>query len=240
MKNRIKQILISIVSASFLIVSCQKIFFNDDENTRVISLKDFHAVKITGIYNLVLVQDSANCLVISGKNDIKSIDAVINNDTLIINDNKKISLNTVKNTITLHFSNLDYMATYDPVNVINTGTIKANVFLFMALGEIAEVRLAVDCNYLWAGVSYNSLGYFHFTGKTNGCTLYNCYGFSIFADSLYCKRAEIVNESVGDIHINASQYILAHIRGSGNIYYHGTPVIEIAENRGGGRIIPAD
>jgi hypothetical protein len=237
MKNRIKNILICLVSASFFIVSCQKIFFDDDEETRVLSLNDFHAVEITGIYNLVLVQDSTNRLVITGKNDISSIDAVINNDTLIIDDHKKMSLNPARNTIALHFTNLYYVATYDPVNVTNTGTIKADMFLYLALGEIDEAKLAVNCNYLYVVASYNSLGYFHFKGNTNGCTLINSYGCSMFADSLYCKTAEIVNGSVGDVHINASQYILAHIRGSGNVYYHGTPVIEIADNKGSGRMI---
>jgi hypothetical protein len=240
MKKRIKKIVVFLVLATVSIVSCKEIFFNGDENTRVLSLEDFHAVEITGIYNIVLVQDSTNRLVITGKNDINSIDAIINNDTLFINDHKKMSLNTERNTIALHFSNIDYMVTYDPVNVTNTGIIKAETFIYLAIGEIVEVRLAVDCNFLYAVVSANTLGYFHLTGKANDCVFFNRYGCSMFADSLTSENAEIVNESIGDVHVNASENIKAFIWGPGNIYYYGTPIIEIAEKRGGGNMIRAD
>ena len=85
-----KSLIIYLVLTSLLIISCQKILFNEDENTRELLLKDFHAVKFSGIYNIVLIQDSANRLVITGKKDINSIDAVINGDTLIIDDHKKM------------------------------------------------------------------------------------------------------------------------------------------------------
>jgi hypothetical protein len=235
-----KSFLIYLVLASFFIISCQKIFFNEDESTRELFFEDFHAVKISGIYNIVLIQDSANRLVITGKNDINSIDAVINDDTLIIEDHKKMSFNPSKNTLALHFSDLEYMVSYDPVNVSNTDTIKADQFLYAAIGEIAEVRLVVDCNYFLVVNSANTLGYFYFNGKANNCTFFNRYGCSIFADSLSCKNAEIVNESVGDVYINASENIKAFIWGPGNIYYYGTPVIEIAEKRGDGKIIRLD
>jgi len=235
-----KSILIYLVFASFFIISCQKIFFNEDESTRELFFEDFHAVKISGIYNIVLIQDSANRLVITGKNDINSIDAVINDDTLIIDDHKKMSFNPDKNTLALHFSNLEYMVSYDPVNVSNKDTIKADQFLYDAIGEIAEVRLVVDCNYFLVVNSANTLGYFYFNGKANNCTFFNRYGCSIFAGSLSCKNAEIVNESVGDVYINASENIKAFIWGPGNIYYYGTPVIEIAEKRGDGKIIRLD
>jgi hypothetical protein len=235
-----KSLLIYLVLASFFIISCQKIFFNEDESTRELFFEDFHAVKISGIYNIVLIQDSTNRLVITGKNDINSIDAVINDDTLIIYDHKKMSFNPSKNTLALHYSNLEYMVSYDPVNVSNDDTIKADQFLYYAIGEIAEVRLVVDCNYFIVVNSANTLGYFHFNGKANNCTFFNSYGCSIFADSLSCKNAKIINESVGDVYINASENIKAFIRGPGNIYYHGTPVIEIAEKRGDGNIIRLD
>lgn len=235
-----KSIIIYLVLTSLLTISCRKIFFNDEENTRELPLKDFHALKISGIYNIVLIQDSANRLIITGKNDINSIDAFINSDTLIIDDHKNMSLNLNRNTLTLHFSSLKYMATYDPVNVSNTDTIKADMFYYDAIGEIAEARLIVDCNYLYVVNYANTLGYFHFNGKTNGCTFINSYGCSIFADSLSCKNAVIDNASAGDVYTNASEHLRAIIRGPGNIYYHGTPVIEIVKIRGNGKVIRLD
>lgn len=232
-----KIILVYLVSVSFFILSCQRILFDEDEGARELVLENFQAVKISGIYNIVLIQDSVNKLVISGKNDINSVSAVIKDDTLIIDDHKNMPFNPNKNRLDLHFSSLEYMVTYDPVNVSNADTIKADHFQYYALGEIAKVRLVVDCNFFLVVNSANTLGYFYFSGKANYCSFFNRYGCSIFADSLLCHNAEVDNESVGDVHINASDNIKAFIRGPGNIYYYGTPVIEIAERRGDGKMI---
>lgn len=228
------------VFVAILIVSCQKILFNEDETSRRINPGDFHAVRISGIYNIVLIQDSENRLDITGSNDINSIDAVVINDTLIINNHKKMSFNTAKNTLFLHFKSLKHMVTYDPVNVTNSDTIKSDEFRYAALGEISEVRLTVECNYLLVMNSANTLGHFNINGKTDYCSFFNRYGSVIFTDSLICKYAEITNESIGDVHINASEKITVSILGPGNIYYRGNPAIEIAEKRGTGKIIRAD
>ena len=235
-----KSFFVYIILATFLISSCQKILFNKDESTREILLENFHALKILGIYNFVLIQDSTNRLVITGKNDIHSIDALIKDDTLIIDDHKKLSFNPNKNTLVLHFSNLKYIDSYDPINLSNRDTIKADQFILIAEGEIEEVRLVFKCNYFLVNNNSNTLGYFHFIGKAESCWIWNRYGSCIFADSLLCKDAAIYNESVGDVNINASDNILAFIRGPGNICYYGNPVINLAEKRGTGKIIRLD
>ena len=194
-------------------------------------------MKFSGIYNIILKQDSSNRLVITGKNDINSIDAYVKDDTLIVDNHSNISFNPNKNTLALHYRNLNFMLTNDPVNVSNTDTLVADDFMYLAIGEIAEVKLTVKCNYLYVVNSANTLGYFYFNGITDYCTFFNRYGAVILADKLVCRHAEIVNESIGYVHINASETIKAYIWGPGNIYYYGAPVIDIAEKRGEGRLI---
>jgi hypothetical protein len=238
--DMMRNIFIYFVLFSFLNVSCQKIFFNEEEGTREILLNDFHAVDISGIYNIVLVQDSSNRLVIKGKNDINSVEALVNNDILSIDNHKNLSLNPNKNTLFLHFSILKNITINDPVNLSNTDTIVADRLTVVAVGEIAEVRLTVDCNYLYVVNDANTLGYFHFRGEAGKIQLWNRYGSVMYADSLRCKDAEVINESIGNINVNASLSVKAFIHGPGNIYYHGNPLIEIAENRGTGKIIRLD
>jgi hypothetical protein len=219
--------------------SCQEILFSDEESTREILLKDFHAAEIRGVFNIILIQDSSNRLVITGKKDIRSIDAFVDGDTLIIDDPVKMSFNTKRNTIAIHFSNLSYLATFNPVNVTNEDTIKADLFEYAAIVEVAEVSLLVDCNNL-AVISANTLGHFNLSGRAGYCTIVTGYGCSFFAGDLSCRHADIIHESIGDVYINASESITAYIRGPGNIYYHGNPLIEIAEKRGNGKLIRID
>jgi hypothetical protein len=235
-----KKFLICIVLGSLLIVSCQKIFFNEEEGTREISLEDFHDVKISGIFNLVLVQDSTDKLVITGKNDIGSVDAITVNDTLIIDDHKKRSFNPDKNSLVLHFTHIEQLELFDPVRLTNRDTIKAENFRFFAIGEIAEVKIVIKCNSLLLATNSNTLGYIYFNGIADNCWIWNRYGSCIYADSLQCNDATIYNESVGDVNINAADNINAFIRGPGNIGYYGNPVITISEKRGTGKLIRLD
>ncbi len=221
-------------------VSCQKLLFNDAEGTREITLKDFHAVYVTGIYDLILIQDSTDKLVISGNRDINSITAEVINDTLYINDHKKMSVNPKKNTLTLHFSNIEHLATNDPVNISNTDTIRTDRFIYEGIGEIAEAKLVVDCTYFLAVNSANTLGYFHISGLAETAVFFNRYGGSMFAENLKCRNVEAINGSVGDIYLSASDNLTASIRGPGNIYYHGKPLIKISERTGTGNIVPLD
>jgi hypothetical protein len=235
-----KSILLLIVSASFLAISCQELLFHEEESTREIMLKDFHYLEVNGIFNIVLIQDSTNKLVIGGENNISTIDALIKGDSLIIDDHKKLSLNHAKNRLTLHFTNLDFIKFNDPVNVSNLDTIKADLLTVVAVGGIAEVRMVIDCNIFEIINHANTIGYFNFIGHANSCSISNRYGAAVFADSLLCKNAEIYNESIGSVRVNASDKIEASIRGSGNIYYRGTPVIKINELTGKGKVIRLD
>jgi hypothetical protein len=184
-----------------------------------------------------MIQDSTDRLVISGKNNVGSVSAVIVNDTLVISGNRKLNLNPEKNTIVIHFSSLKYMITYDPVSISCSGILKADHFSYDAIGEIAEIRLAVDCNFFQLVNSANTLGNFYFKGRSEYCSFFNRYGSRIFADSLTCLYADITNESIGDVRINASENITANILGPGDICYYGEPEIEIAEKRGDGNMI---
>ncbi|MBK7627890.1 MAG: DUF2807 domain-containing protein [Bacteroidales bacterium] len=232
--------LFTYVFLMLLLVSCQKLFFNDDEETRVIQLGDFNAADISGIYDIVLIQDSTNKLVINGKKDVNSITAVVRNDTLVIDDHKRMSVNPDKNTLTIHFTNIEHLVTNDPVYISNNDTIRTDRFIYAGIGEIAEARLVVDCDYFLIVNSANTLGYSYISGYANSAVLFNRYGSSIFAENLKCRNVEALNGSVGDIYLSASDNITASIWGSGNIYYHGKPAVKVTEQTGSGKIIPLD
>ncbi len=232
-----KRAFLYVLIASLILVSCQKILFDSPEMTRQVQLKDFNAVRFHGIYNITLVQDSTNLLIINGKNHIRAIDVTVMNDTLIVDDHKKLSFNTNKNSLELHFTNLRYIETFDPVNLRNLDTLKADIFSLDAIGEIAEVNLSFNCNSIYIATSANTLGFQHYRGRADFLYIFTRYGSGFLADSLLCRKAEIYNGSIGDVRINVSDYLRAHIWGNGNIYYKGSPIVELAEKRGKGEII---
>jgi len=222
---------------SLFFISCHSILFNEDEGKREIFLPNFKSIQIQGIFNIVLIQDSANSIIITGKNNIRSVNASVKDDLLVISDDGKINFNPAKNTLSIHFTSLDSLVTCDAVNVSCEGTLRIKNFSFNVLGEIAEVRLALNCNFPQLVNSGNTLGNFYLSGKAEDCYFFNRYGSRIFADSLICSNATIINESVGNVRVNASDHLTAYIKGPGNIFYYGKPFIEIAEKIGDGKMI---
>jgi hypothetical protein len=232
------KILIYIIAVVLLLnISCQRILFNDPEEIREINLNQFHSVIFSGIYNILLVQDTISRLTMKGRNHIGSINVVIKNDTLFIDDNKKLSFNTNRNNLELHFRNLNFMRAYDPVNISNMDTIMTDRLSIETIGEIAEVKMTIKCNSLDVATSSNTLGYQHYYGKADFCYFFTRYGSSFLADSLKCRSAIIYNESVGDVRVNVSDYLKVFIWGNGNVLYRGSPSLEIGSQRGTGKII---
>lgn len=233
MRKYFRYLLIGVLS----LASCQKILFNEEERTRVISTGSFTSARIYGIYNLVIVQDSADRVVITGSNGIDEIEASVINDTLVVDDGNGFSLNPGRNTLELHFRQLEYLVTADPVNLTTGNTITGMRFSWDGIGEIAEATLALDYNLVIICNSANTLGHINLSGKAETLVVFNRYGGSVFADSLICSYADITNESAGNVHVNASDYLTAYIWGPGNIYFHGDPITLIRGTKGTGNLI---
>lgn len=227
----------TIATLLILLSSCQKLLFNDEEESREIITGKYKAVKVNGIYNLVLVQDSTDRLLITGSNDIGATEAVVKNDTLTIRDTKKFSLNPGRNTIEIHFSRLDYLVTYGPVGLSAEDTIRGDRMSWDAIGEIAEGSITLDCSIFTLCNSANTLGFITLSGKAEVLVVFNRYGGSVFAGKMSCRYADITNESAGDVHVNATEGLTAYIWGPGNIYYSGDPVINIREVKGTGNLV---
>lgn len=229
--------LIYIVFASMIFASCQDLLFNQEIVTRDIPLDSFNALKISGIYDIVFVQDGSDRIVISGNNYVNDFSAEVINDTLTLNSNKGLTLKTGRNRIELHFTDLGYVAAYDPVNFSTRGTLKTTDLFFEVNGEISEGKMDIECNNLVVLNTASTLGQMTFSGKSENCSFCIRYGLTVFADSLFCKYAEVTTLSIGDIYVNASENLDVSLLGQGNIYYYGNPVVTISEKRGNGNVI---
>jgi hypothetical protein len=234
MKNlRIVHFIISLV----ILNSCQELLFNDEIVIRDIPLEYFHAVEFSGNYDIVFIQDGSNRMVISGKNYVNALTADVIDDTLIVDDNKGLMLNTGRNKIELHFTDLNYICTNSSVNFSAADTLKTDNLLFLISGEINEGEVIIDCNNLIVLNTASSLGHMTFSGRSENCSFCIRYGASVYADSLYCKNAEVTSVTIGNVFINASEYLNVSIMSSGNIHYYGNPAITVTEKRGSGNLI---
>jgi predicted nucleic acid-binding protein len=198
---------------------------------------DFSAIRIKGIYDIVLVQDTVNIIIISGNEHINSISAEVINDTLNITDHKNISLRPGRNNLEIHFKKLEYLITLNAVHVTNSDTLRSEHFYYDALGEISETDLMVNCNFLYLCTSANTLGNIKLRGKAGCLSIFNRYGSSVIASDLQCRDVYVTNQSIGNDYVNASDFLQVYLRGKGNIFYSGNPVTDVVERTGSGNLV---
>ncbi len=224
-----------------ILVCCEDKNSTDSNKQKTLELQSFHTVKITGIFNLVLIQDSVNKLIINGNaRKVQDATAYTIEDTLYIEANKKMLFGSYEKTnLELHFTTITVLWTYDPVKVSNIDTLNLNWFYYFAIGEIGEAELKINCDFFSFHNSQNTLGHFYFSGNSRVLHIFNRYGCSVFADHFIAETAYVTNQSIGDVFINVSSELEAYIWGTGNIYYDGNPHVETIEDwHNGGMLIP--
>jgi hypothetical protein len=219
------------------ISACTEVLFSDEEQTKTFYPGSFNAVIVEGTCNLVLIQDSADMVIVRGTGRIDRIEVISVNDTLFIKDKTAFRTEPGRNTIELHLTGISYLATLHPVNLLSKGALKGDLLSVEGIGEIAEGRLYLDFNSVSFSNSANTLGNIRLIGKADYLSVFNRYGSNVFADSLRCRQADITNESAGDVFVSAHELLNAFILGTGNIYYIGEPVACLKERKGSGQMI---
>jgi hypothetical protein len=235
-KNKSIKTTVIFITILICFCSCSKIQ-GDNEPVIISGLGNFKVAKVRGIYNIILVQDTLNMIVVSGSEHLNSISAGVIDDTLEITDHKNLSLKPGRNTLEVHFKKLEYLTTYDAVHVTNTDTLNVERFSYDALGEISEAELALNCNYLFLCTSANTLGNIKLSGRANYFSIFNRYGSSIIAPDLKCREVFVTTQSIGNDYVYATDFLQVYIWGPGNIYYRGNPLTDVVEKTGPGNLV---
>jgi hypothetical protein len=240
-QNRFIHILLLKIAIVLIFISCEGIFSKDKNEIirKDIALNRFNHIKIYGIYDVILIQDTVHKLTIEGAEDVVAdIEAWVDNDTLIIRDmHKNLFRIEERPTLYLHFADITYLCTFNPAKVTNVDTLRLDWFYFYPIGEIGEAQLTVKCNFFGMDNSANTLGRFYIRGMTQTARFYNRYGSSIYADSLISRVVYVFNESVGAVYVNVGEELKVYVWGPGNIYYSGDPDVQIVERRNTGQVL---
>jgi hypothetical protein len=233
---------LSIVIPFFLIlISCED---NSSRCKKEILLEDFKNIRIEDIFDILLVQDTLNKIILEGsENLLPHVKTVVQKDTLLIENSLRCNWlrDYEKVTLSVHFRELKHIVTLAPVNIISHDTLKVDTLRYFAIGEIGEADLILDCRYFRFDDSHSTLGLFKFRGKAGKSRFYVNYGSSLDAMDLVSAQSDIYQETIGDIYVNVTEHLRVWIWGPGNVYYSGNPpLVEIMENRSSGKITRID
>jgi len=204
-------------------------------------LLDFGSIEVNDLFEISLMKDSSNKVIISGgENLLDKIKTDINNNSLIISDNNTCGWTRSyedKIQIEIHYKTLNHLILNGEATVKCKNTIEMSNLAIDVHSGIAILDLNLNCESMNFNV-HGGTGNYFLSGKIGYCYTYiNGNGY-LFADSLKTDFMYINNSSTGDLHINVIKELEYTIKNRGNIYYTGDPYkITIVEGFGKGKLI---
>jgi hypothetical protein len=188
-------------------------------------LPSFTEVEVQNNINVIFIQDSLTFAEASaGENLLPLIVTEVEEGRLLIENHN--TCNWVRDfsvpiDVYVHLPQLIKLKTYGSGKISSLGTLRCNIIEADNRGT-GDIELAVDAVEVY---SKHGIGDNTFTGNANYLYVYNTsFGYS-FCSGLKVNRATVINLASGNSFVDACDNLDAEIKGSGNIFYTGSPVI---------------
>lgn len=215
-----------------------------EETTRMIPLAAFHELELKEHMTFVMVQDSTNSLVVkAGKNMVNLVEADVDENGVLKIENKskcRFLRDKKKNVVVeIHFTTIDKM-TYGGTETLTTqGTVVLDQFQLLIRDGAGPVNMAMNANWVDADIT-NGYGDYTFTGQTHYARISaKSNGFCDVTGLQVTDSMFVVSETVAPMKINGNNVLVrGYLKGSGNIYYTGTPLSVQVVKTGSGNILP--
>jgi len=226
-----------------MLAGCEKagdLWLDEKKIVRQVNLEARDAIWTYGLFDIRLVQDTTNKLIIRGHRQMVNNIHVTQNKrkTTVTEDLSNHWYSSKSNPVLeFHFTSLRYFRIEEPSRLSSADTIHSNHLEVIVANELSEIDLMVDAGYLYLENWTTNTGNFRFRGKAQQYKVELHGSGRLQADSLLTKNALIRQQSIGDIHIRASDTLQVHSSGSGDVFYYGEPAEIIFEQTASGELI---
>ena len=234
-----KLVSIALIAPLFLLAGCQKEgFFNAGKTvTQRIELNNTIAdVTINSMFEITLVQDTENyALVTCGENLQPEVNLSSKENSLLLSHsiifNWTRSYEKVK--VELHLKELPSFIVHKPVLLKTKGVFKGEQFSITGRAAYAEVDVNIDASTCSIDMGWHGFGLYKISGKATEAKFY-CYGSArIEAQSLETEKCKVVQSSIDNVYVTATNALEVLIEKSGNVYYTGNPTITYSTSSSG-------
>lgn len=202
-------------------------------------LVPFHHIEVYDRLELTYTQADFNGVnIVAGENLLELISTEVENGTLVIENRNTCNWVRSFNPVikieifSTDLSEITYFGhgTLDFNNQLNTDTFLVNMW-----ESSGDLSFNVDAIYVELK-SHTGTGTITCIGEADELVAF--IGGNGFVESLDCQADKVlaVNENTGELRINCQQNLKANITSRGDIFYRGSPSIEL-NNSGSGRLI---
>jgi hypothetical protein len=231
----------------FLCFSCKDGLF-DSGNTVTHEIKinkGFSRIDIKNIFDITLVQDSMNVVLVTcGSNLQSSVSANVNDSILTVDQDTKFNWSRKYERIKLeiHLTSLSEINIRKPISLNTKGILTGNRLQLMDWNQVSEVNLSLAYHAVGLYMVSDNFGHYNLKGKCNSTYFEGWGSCEVQADSLviadYCF---VKHRGIGNVYVNVIGQLGVSLECSGNVYYTGNPTqINIEQETSTGRLIKMD
>jgi len=207
-------------------------------------MEPFTSIRIDNIFDITLMQDTQNKVLITCGSNLQSYVSVsVNNEVLILDQNAKFnwSRGYEKIKLELHLTEVPSIIANEPVSLKSKGSLKGDKFILHVLAGVNQVDVALQVNYCGIFMVSDNSGYFKIRGKSVSAYIEGWGSCQVRADSLVVTNDCFVNHrGIGDVYVNATSLLGVTLENTGNIYYTGHPSQIVVNQKSTGRLINLD
>lgn len=231
---------------SLVLVACNPfsdecMYIAGDNDSTIICLESYNAVRINDIFTIYLIQDSTHFIEVVGpENTIAHVQTKLQNDTLSIYNNSECRFlrDYERITLNMHFAELRYIRLIEPSDLITRDTIYGNNITIFSLSKIGKFDLIVNYNSFRFDNAYKNVGEYKISGKVDFLRLYANYGGYVYAENLNARRVDLFMQTKADVHIRPEESLHLWWWENGTVYIYNQPLsLEIMEELSVGKLV---
>ena len=202
----------------------------------------FHKLNIDGLLDVILIEDTVCFIEFEGGEKVLDYVGAENTDSSLwlTNTNGCFFLRDYKQIKAfVHFQNLEQLNIYDVCRLESYDSL-TSLRSMTVQSEMAELNLTLNCEQFSFYNHRTTGGSFSFSGSVDRCWILGYYIAKFSMHDLVVRDFYVKNSSLSDMFVNATERLRVELLSSGNIYYSGSPSIEIDSVAGSGQLIHWD
>ena len=192
---------------------------------RSVELSEFSALHVHNIFNIELVPDTCNKIVMqAGKNLLNSTKIEQNGTAVHLYNSSRCAMfkGFEKVNLRIHFSNIDTLNVWEACEIVSEQAIENNLFINMQ-ATMCDIRLHLDNNSTKLANVNKAGGSIELYGQSTNANFAVNYTAQLNARNLKTENTTIVSTTIMDCTVYATKKLTATANRNGKILYAGNP-----------------
>ena len=235
-----KGIFILLMISAFASTSCKKQLAKE---TFEKSLEEFDSLVLNSVFEVHLIQGSANTIKIEAAQKIlEKITISIENNTLNIENKYNGNwMHPGKNKVVIFLmvNKLSKITANETCNIITDNTLIGDEIGLVMTSKLNQATLDLQCETFYYWNNFPCGGKLTLMGNINVLKIWNVALMAVDASKLHTNTALIENASKGDCRIFCTESVTYKLSGEGNLYVKGNPpeIVKMEESSSGKLIL---